>query len=190
MGSEKAVNHSRRAFLRGRFRSGVDEGAQYRTEKPWGPAPPWHHGLLKPSVCAGCDQPCAAACDQQIIRFYPETHGMAGLPYLSFKNGSCNWCGACADVCPMRVPRLEKRPVLGAAYLDVAKCLAWNGVVCMSCKWACSFQAIYTDNRSRPSINPVFCTGCGGCVPVCPEDAIVVRPLIDSKTSSLERGPV
>jgi ferredoxin-type protein NapF len=57
-------------------------------------------------------------------------------------------------------------------------CLARAGIFCMSCRDACSRQAI----RFYPSIGGAFlpemvasaCTGCGACVAPCPGQAITL----------------
>jgi ferredoxin-type protein NapF len=65
-------------------------------------------------------------------------------------------------------------PRLGCARLDTTLCLAWNGVICMSCQYPRSFRAISLDRRGRPALAAPACTGCGQCVAVCPEGAITL----------------
>ncbi len=69
----------------------------------------------------------------------------------------------------------SKPPPIGYAALHTPTCLAWNGVVCVACRFACTPQAIRADVRSRPLIDESVCTGCGACVSVCPEGAIAVK---------------
>jgi Pyruvate/2-oxoacid:ferredoxin oxidoreductase delta subunit len=64
---------------------------------------------------------------------------------------------------------------IGIAFLDTVACLAWGGVVCMSCKFSCTWQAILLDTLNRPSIDTEVCTGCGMCVSVCPKKAITIN---------------
>jgi ferredoxin-type protein NapF len=65
-------------------------------------------------------------------------------------------------------------PGSGLVVLDESECMAWNGVVCMSCRLACRDEAIAMDPRGRPSVDREACTGCGLCIDVCPPRAIAV----------------
>lgn len=165
------MSTARRKFLSGQFLTrriacGSNE------ETPLGPSPPWHTGKLKQSVCHPCDKACVSACEAQIIRLHPLSHRFAGIPYLSFEMGGCTFCGACVQACPMPLAVGSIRPKLGMASVNTTRCLAWNNIVCMSCRSACNFQAIEVDLRSRPWIDEAVCTGCGACIGVCPQDAI------------------
>jgi len=60
----------------------------------------------------------------------------------------------------------------GVAVLDRGACMAWNGVICISCRAACDEQAITVDRQQRPTIVEEACTGCGICVDLCPSQAI------------------
>jgi ferredoxin-type protein NapF len=55
-------------------------------------------------------------------------------------------------------------------------CLARAGIVCMSCRDACSEQAIrFLPRRGGaflPEVAAAACTGCGACLPPCPVGAI------------------
>jgi ferredoxin len=62
------------------------------------------------------------------------------------------------------------------AVLDRNACLAWNGVICISCRTACDEQAIRFDPLRQPSIVDEACTGCGACINVCPPFAIHNEP--------------
>ena len=62
----------------------------------------------------------------------------------------------------------------GLALLARSACVAWNGVVCMSCVFSCDDRAIRMDERGRPAIVDEACTGCAACVDVCPTRAITV----------------
>ena len=123
-----------------------------------------------------CDQPCAAACTSRLIRFYPADHVDAGLPYLTFAETGCNFCGDCRVACPESLPCQPARPVLGCAELDTNRCLAWTGVVCLSCRDRCAERAIEFDARMRPTLSVARCVGCGSCIVVCPLQAISIAP--------------
>jgi ferredoxin len=60
----------------------------------------------------------------------------------------------------------------GPAAIDRSACIAWNGVVCMSCRFACATGAIVMNTQNRPEVHEDDCTACGDCVPVCPTSAI------------------
>ncbi|MEN8130121.1 MAG: 4Fe-4S dicluster domain-containing protein [Pseudomonadota bacterium] len=169
------MDSARRHFLRGGFltRQGR-EGFECNT-KARGPAPPWHVGSLRQEICTACEHPCVQACEMDIIRLHGSEHGLAGTPYLSFEQGGCTFCQACLEACPMELEGLADTQVrIGTAALDVAACLAWSGVVCMSCRFSCTWRAITLDAHNRPSIDAEICTGCGLCVGVCPKQAITV----------------
>jgi ferredoxin len=74
-------------------------------------------------------------------------------------------------------PRSEPPSVSpGLAVLERSACVAWNGVVCMSCVFSCDDRAIRMDRRGRPAIVEEACTGCAACVDVCPTRAITIPP--------------
>ena len=145
----------RRAFLLGRVKG------------PPGPAPPCRPP--EPEHCRDCDAPCLASCEPGIIERLPDN----GLPYLSFEQAGCTFCGDCVDACPV-----ETAPALriGLASLETTACMAWNGTVCTSCRYACDQQAIRVDLRGRPGVDGGTCNGCGACVGVCPTQALTVVP--------------
>lgn len=60
----------------------------------------------------------------------------------------------------------------GLAVVDRGACIAWNGVICISCRTACDEQAITVDRQQRPAIVEAACTGCGVCIDLCPSQAI------------------
>ncbi|MCP4571400.1 MAG: 4Fe-4S dicluster domain-containing protein [bacterium] len=60
--------------------------------------------------------------------------------------------------------------------LDPAECVAWGRGLCDRCEKACPEQAIVFVGMMNPRIYHQRCTLCGDCGPVCPTDAIVLRP--------------
>ncbi len=162
------VDHSRRSFLKGR-------PVEIR---PLGPPPPCitvENAAHNP--CTDClDQPCLRTCEPDVIRLHPPDHSLSGRAYLSFTETGCTFCGDCFKVCPVAAPTPVGSPApVGLAALSRERCLAWDGVVCVSCKIACGWQAIAFDGQRHPSVVDAACTGCGFCVPVCPTQAIIVR---------------
>lgn len=172
------MDRVRRCFLRGGFLTREGRDQLVRRSKALGPPPPWHAGRLQRETCETCEHPCVAACEMDIIRLHGPEHGLAGTPFLNFEGGGCSFCHACVDACPMEVEEhAQDQPRIGQAFLDRQACLAWQGVLCMSCKFACGWQAIDLDAKSRPVMNAELCTGCGMCVGVCPKQAIsIVSP--------------
>jgi len=177
---EDGIDRARREFLRGRFFTGGSEVVREDRTRPLGPPPP----VLGPEPeralpCRDCPAPCTAACEPQIIRRHSPEHALAGLPYLSFEDAGCTFCNACAEACPSaadpsQTHRIVPPPRLGTATLDRDACVAWDGVICISCRLACSERAVVMDERSRPRVNEDSCSGCGMCVSVCPTRAISV----------------
>lgn len=171
------MDQTRRYFLRGDFLTREGRDRLIRRSKALGPPPPWHAGKLKKEICGPCEHPCVAACEMDIIRLHGLEHGLAGTPFLNFESGGCSYCHACVDACPMELEESVQESIrIGLAFLDKQACLAWEGVCCMSCKFACGWQAINVDAKKfRPSINAEVCTGCGMCVGVCPKQAITIK---------------
>ena len=113
-------------------------------------------------------------CEPGIIRLHPENHLLAGVPYLSFERGGCTLCNDCVERCPETPGEVPPPARLGLAVVDRAACVAWDGVVCVSCRLACPHQAIEMKGDMRPTVTTGACNGCGFCVSVCPTEAIRV----------------
>ncbi len=167
---------ARRQFLKGGFLTRAGREHVDRLGKALGPAPPWHKAKLKQDYCLACDHPCVEACEMDVIRLHHDEHYLRGMPYLSFEQGGCTFCRACVDACPMDLGESADAAVgIGDAKLNTSACLAWNGVICLSCKFICNARAIRFDRVNRPAIDVDICTGCGMCVTVCPENAIAIE---------------
>lgn len=165
----------RRGLLRGEFLT--REGRQ-RVERRNGRLGPWPPGLQAAAEsCRQCSGPCEPACPLEVVRFHPLGHGLAGEPYLDFTLAGCTFCGECLEACPQRqavAPGSTGR-VRGEARLNRDRCLAWNGVLCMSCLGRCEPRALAMDRRRRLVIDAERCTGCGACVAPCPVSALAVE---------------
>jgi ferredoxin-type protein NapF len=121
-------------------------------------------------VCPNCEEKsCGIVCEEAIIFIDAQ-----GSPQLDFKNAGCTFCKACAIACPHGVLSLDGEAKIEAKIsIDTAKCLAWNGTMCFTCKDMCEPNAIKFFGLYRPVIND-DCTACGLCKSPCPVDAITI----------------
>jgi len=174
------INASRRGLITGEWLSRKDRDAitlaLARTRL--GPMPPGFEMTLDALACRNCAGYCESACDIGIVQRYQEGHIWAGAPWLDFSASHCVFCGKCGDACPHICAHsaVIGSHLIGAAVIDPTRCLAFNGVFCISCQGVCDYQAIQRDRLSRPVIHSETCTGCGACVGVCPEQSIRVHP--------------
>ncbi len=175
-GDAGAPDPVRRGLLRGELLTREGRGRVKGRTTRLGPWPP---GLqAAESSCRQCCGPCEPACPREIVRFHPLDHRLAGEPYLDFTLAGCTFCGECLEACPERhavTPGSEGR-VWGEVHLASDRCLAWNGVLCMSCLGRCDQRALAMDGRRRLVVDQVRCTGCGACVAPCPVGALAVAP--------------
>lgn len=169
---------SRAQFLRGDF-----GGGQRALRPPWAVS----EELFR-ERCEGCGV-CAEVCPEGILHSPPDR-----LPQVDFGRGRCTFCGACVDACsPGALQRSTKdsRPWAYQAGLGPG-CLAKRGVVCRSCSESCDEGAIrFRFGRggvASPEIDATGCTGCGGCVRVCPVGAIAIRATLQSTPPPEEQG--
>lgn len=58
-------------------------------------------------------------------------------------------------------------------------CIAWGRGICDRCEKVCPEEALFFVGMMNPRIIESRCTLCGLCVPVCPTDAITMRPQVD-----------
>ncbi|MBY6186115.1 ferredoxin-type protein NapF [Marinobacter hydrocarbonoclasticus] len=122
--------------------------------------------------CSRCDA-CLKACETGVI-----TKGDGGFPELNFERAECTFCGDCARACPEPLflnPADAPWPYRAAFG---STCLPLSGVECRSCADACDEMAI----RFRPTTGAAIptlteeCTGCGACLPRCPNQALSLTP--------------
>ena len=120
--------------------------------------------------CTQCGE-CIKNCETKIIVKNPD-----GYPRINFTTNECTFCYACADVCaePIFLPKAAKPWRRVATVTDA--CLAKRNVECRSCSEACEPLAIRFQLQigkvAQPYIDTDSCTGCGGCISVCPVSAI------------------
>ena len=123
-------------------------------------------------TCTRCNK-CINACETQII-----AKGDGGFPTVDFQRGECTFCYRCAEACPEPLfqPQSEQPWPLVAQVNE--GCLAHQNIECRSCGDACEVMAIrfklQLGGVAKPELDTSVCTGCGGCVSVCPASAITM----------------
>jgi ferredoxin-type protein NapF len=156
------INAARRAFLKRRIGP-----ASIDHHMPWAVA-----AFL--DLCQRCDD-CIRACEPAIV-----VRGDGGFPTVDFGRGGCTFCGACERACQYGAldrrqvgPAWRLRAVIGDA------CLSANGITCRACGDACDAGAIrfrpQLGGRAAPGLDATRCSGCGGCVAVCPGRVIQIQ---------------
>lgn len=158
-----AFDPSRRRFFRGTITRAVTA-----TRPPW--ARPEEAFIEN---CTRCDD-CIGACQERVL-----VRGAGGYPEADFKRAACTLCGECVKACTAGA--LSDDNVDGSsAWRHRARigdsCLSLKGIVCRACGDACDAGAVrfrlMTGGRSQPLVDTDACTGCGGCLYVCPTDAV------------------
>lgn len=150
---------SRRAFLLG-------------ARDDWARICPPGVALSDLAACSDCGK-CVDACPTGIITMQNR------LPALDFSVGECTFCGKCAQICPE--PVFSKGVVERFDHIVTIgdDCLSLRQVDCQACRDSCAAQAIRVRPRIGgpfiPSVDEDICTGCGGCISVCPVDVIQIK---------------
>jgi polyferredoxin len=142
------------------------------------------------SKCLRCGE-CIRACPTTGLQPALFESGLEGVwtPVLLPRLGYCDYsCNACGQVCPVQaIPPLgldEKRErVIGAAYIDTARCIAWaDHRDCIVCEEMCPLpeKAVKLERAEvrnadgetvrvqLPYVNRQRCIGCGICEYKCP----------------------
>ena len=142
--------------------------------------------------CTRCDR-CRSACPTRVIAPATLEDGLLSIrsPKINFKLGWCNFCGACAEVCPTGALAtsggarfafdpmpddefFETSLVLGHAVVNEDRCIAWKGQsACVLCSQACPYEAISLDEYDRPVVDENACNGCGVCENRCPSSRLL-----------------
>jgi ferredoxin-type protein NapF len=164
------LERSRRAFLL---------GAEVKMRADTALRPPWTLGEAFADLCTGCAR-CVTACPEGIVAFDEEGRAM-----VDFRRGAglCSFCGACAEACPEPVfipPQMRAAAPPWTLHAAIGpSCLTREGVLCQSCKDACTDGAIrfvYAAGQiAQPQLDLDRCTGCGACVAPCPASAIEIH---------------
>jgi ferredoxin len=137
--------------------------------------------------CAACMRACPTGALQPALA----EAGLEGLwtPVLIPRLGYCDYsCNACGQICPVQaIPPLDlslkRAQVIGQAYLDQDRCIAWaDRRDCIVCEEMCPLpdKAIYLEvaeftgadgqqaSVQLPHVDRQRCTGCGICEYKCP----------------------
>jgi len=123
--------------------------------------------------CSNCEGKCATVCEVEIIKIAEDK-----TPYLNFDNNGCTFCDDCVSACEFGVLSLEAKSNVNANInISVSSCLAWNSVMCFSCKDPCLDNAIVFQGLFKPVIDESKCTACGFCISRCPASAIEIEVL-------------
>jgi Na+-translocating ferredoxin:NAD+ oxidoreductase subunit B len=149
-------------------------------------------GMLPGNNCGACGQAgCRAFAEAAIAGTVQpaqctvmDADGVKAVAgYLGVEAGSANrrvarlLCGGGAGVA---VRRAEYR---GLPTCAAAATVAGGGVGCAwaclglaDCERACTFDAIFMNDRGLPIVIPALCTACGDCVEACPRDLFTLMP--------------
>lgn len=134
--------------------------------------PPYSYGSDF-SLCKDCDGKCIDVCNENILKRFKD-----GSPYIVFNLKGCTFCEKCVEACDKGVLSKEKpAKIFMNIFVNPQKCIAWNGVMCFSCKDPCIDNAIKFEGLFNPKIDLSLCSGCGFCINVCPSAAIEFTPL-------------
>jgi MinD superfamily P-loop ATPase len=98
-----------------------------------------------------------------------------------------------ADLHLVLNPRIERREDFSGG--KKAKIIEDECIACDRCVEECRFEAIkypVSENGNVPSVDPIFCEGCGVCFRVCPVEAISFEPAVNGEwyVSSTNYGPM
>lgn len=125
-------------------------------------------------ACTRC-RLCVEACPHEALALAGSEDGYpAGTPFMpNVAAKPCHLCeampcvAACADGALVAMPHEDLR--MGLAEVDPAICFAYQGQICDYCIDRCPFpeEAIFSDDRGRPVVNPDLCVGCGMCAYIC-----------------------
>jgi len=150
-------------------------GESTKKETPTYIRPPYNNDKsLFDQQCYECDGKCATVCETDIIKIAEDK-----TPYLDFSKQGCTFCDECAIACnEYNVLNVEDMHNINAHFdISVGACVAWDGVMCMSCIDPCIDRAIIFQGLFKPIIDENKCTGCSFCYNRCPTYAIDIKGL-------------
>lgn len=134
--------------------------------------PPYHNGSeeLFYKECISCEGVCSTFCKEGVLKIAEDK-----TPYIDFSKNGCTFCEECASACQQNVLDLENSKNFAPKFeISVLDCMAWNKVMCFTCKDACLDNAIEFLGLYRPEVNMDKCSSCGFCVSSCPSFAFKV----------------
>lgn len=133
------------------------------------------------SLCIRCGK-CLEACPHNSLKLSGGFGKGCLTPYVDLENNPCQLCMKCPPVCPTGAldPALKdlREVRMGQAYILKDKCHNFtDGIMCMTCYDRCPLrgEGVILDYGITPAMTSA-CIGCGICVYVCPQDAVVVVP--------------
>ena len=165
------VNHSRRSFLRGKFR-----------HSPSAPIrPPWSKSeSIFVQNCTRCDK-CIESCPEGII-----VHCDGGLPQIDFNRGACTFCQDCVKACEEGCFEPLDTVSWHLQHRFTDSCISLQGITCRSCEDICPTQAISfklkIGGKAQPVMDDELCTYCGACLACCPVEGINLFPTQEDRT--------
>lgn len=138
--------------------------------------------------CIRCGE-CVVACPffaiQRTIMCSPFD---TNTPSLKSGTSYCRFCNdfPCINACKSGALTLKptsnsSTTKIGTAVINIQNCLRFNNIECKSCIAKCAdikeaITLISIKSKRLPHVNASLCSGCGGCLVVCPaNDAIVLH---------------
>lgn len=146
----------------------------FQKKKSFPISPPYspENNFLFTEICPDCDGICSTVCEESILKI------KNGIPQIDFSESGCTYCEECANSCDKDILSLDNSSnIKGKIDLSVLSCIAWQNVICSSCRDACLDGAIKFLGMLRPEINLDKCTNCGFCISVCPSQAIKIESI-------------
>lgn len=148
--------------------------------------------MLPGNNCGACGQAGCRAFAEKVIAggIQPASctvmnaDGVAAVAsYLGVDAGAANrrlarlLCGGGSD---LAIQRAEYRGLetcaAASAVAGGGKGCAWACVGLADCERACTFDAIFMNDRDLPVVIPSLCTACGDCVDACPKGLFTLMP--------------
>ena len=123
--------------------------------------------------CTGCGA-CQTACPYEAIRM------VGGTPVIYPEQSPCHFCPdfPCIQSCEPEALSPESRYLkMGQAVLFPERCLAHQGVFCITCQSQCPAEAIDLKPQGGIEVLKDRCVGCGLCVYACPQSPPALRIL-------------
>ena len=150
-------------------------------------------GMLPGNNCGACGQAGCRAFAENVIagKIQPAQCSVmnadgvkAVAAYLGVDAGQANkrvarlLCGGGSD---LAIRTAEYRGLqtcaAAAAVAGGGKGCSWACLGLADCERACTFDAIFMNERDLPVVVPSMCTACGDCVEACPKELFTLMPV-------------